>query len=633
MLMHRTPQTRTATPSRRRLARALSPVFEALELRQLLSGTAPQAVDDQYLLAEDAVLNVEAVDGVLANDTDPEADPLTATVLSTTTHGTLELNPDGSFTYTPNAEYFGPDSFTYRLSDGTDVSDTTVLITVTAVDDAPLANDDQYTTEEDEPIVRVAPSVMLNDTDADGDELSAIVVDQPTHGTLTLTANGYLAYVPEANFYGTDSFTYRLSDGTAESNLATVNITLTPVNDGPLAGNDTVQATEDTPLVVEPQAILANDSDVEADAFIATLVEGPSHGALLFNPDGSFTYTPAANYNGTDSFTYRLSDGSDSGNLATVNINIAAVNDGPVAVNDQYAAVINTLLTIGGTGVLDNDADIDGDVLTAVIEDQPLNGSLQLNADGSFTYTPEPGFVGLDTFTYRPHDGQVSGELATVTINVVQPNRAPIASKLSLVRAPAASLNINVLSQASDPDGHALAVSIASAPARGTATVNPNGTIRYVPRAGSLEADRFTYRLSDGHGGFSTAQVNIAVRGAGLVSNAGRKDLIVLGTAANDNIRLVATKSRAVKVMLNGVSQGAFAPTGRIIVKGLEGNDLITAAGLDRAVELHGGHGHDRLTGSAKPSRLFGGAGNDTLQGGTAKDLLDGGTGHDLLRR
>src|SRR5439155_554494 len=142
-----------------------------------------------------------------------------------------------------------------------------------------------------------------NDSDVDGDALTAVLVSGPAHGTLTLNANGSFTYSPAANYNGSDRFTYKANDGQALSNLATVSLTVTPVNDAPVASNDAYTTPETPPLPAAPPGVLGNDPDVDGDALPAALVSGPAHGTLTLNANGSFTYSPAANYNGSDSFT------------------------------------------------------------------------------------------------------------------------------------------------------------------------------------------------------------------------------------------------------------------------------------------------------------------------------------------
>ena len=221
------------------------------------------------------------------------------------THGSLTLNPDGSFNYTPATNYNGPDSFTYKANDGTiDGNPATVNITISADNDAPVAFDDNYIAIEDGVLTVPAPGVLGNDSDVDSTNLTAAVVSGPSHGALTLNPDGSFTYTPTLLYAGPDSFTYQVSDSATNSATATVNITVHPINHAPVAIDDSFSLNEDTPLVVVASGVLGNDTDVDGDPLTASLVSAPTHGSLTLNPDGSFTYTPNADYNGPDSFTY-----------------------------------------------------------------------------------------------------------------------------------------------------------------------------------------------------------------------------------------------------------------------------------------------------------------------------------------
>ena len=248
--------------------------------------------------------------------------------MSGPSHGTLALNADGSFTYTPAPDFYGTDSFAYEVNDGSPLESNaaTVTLFVIPVHDRPVAGDDSYATAEDTPLTVAAPAVLGNDTDADGQELRAILVSGPAHGTLTLNLNGSFTYTPAADYHGADSFAYKVNDGPSlESNTATVTISVNPVNDRPTAAGDTYGTDEDTPLSVPAPGVLGNDSDLDGDDLDAVLVSGPAHGTLTLNANGSFVYSPAPNYNGADAFTYRADDGSLSSDPATVTITVAPV--------------------------------------------------------------------------------------------------------------------------------------------------------------------------------------------------------------------------------------------------------------------------------------------------------------------
>ncbi len=379
---------------------------------------APVASDDAYVATEDTPLVVAAA-GVLGNDSDVDGDALTAAIVTDAAHGTVVLNADGSFTYTPGLNYNGPDSFTYRVSDGVLSSNTaTVRLTVNAVNNPPVVVDDTYTTNEDVLLVISGTGVIGNDSDVDGDSLTASVVTNPAHGTLTLNIDGSFTYSPAANYNGSDSFTYRVSDGLLISKVATVFLTVNAVNDAPVANADAFSTSEGVAMVISAPGVTGNDSDIDGDSVTASLVTGPANGTLTLNGDGSFTYLPIAGYSGLDSFTYLANDSQLDSNVVTVSLTVNAVNHAPVAVDDAYSTDEDVPLIISTPGVTGNDTDVDGDSLTVSVVTGPAHGTLTLNPNGSFTYTPNLGFTGTDTFTYQASDTAAVSTAALVTINV-----------------------------------------------------------------------------------------------------------------------------------------------------------------------------------------------------------------------
>ena len=197
----------------------------------------PVTKPDAYSGTEDTLLTVDAAHGVLANDTDPDSPSITAKLVSPPAHGTVTLNADGSFSYQPAANYNGSDSFAYLATDGVAaLSPTTVSITLAAVQDPPIGVADSYSLAEDTPLTTTtANGVLKNDSDPDGDAITAVLVTPPAFGTLTFNANGTFTYSPKQNYNGSDSFTYQASDGTRLSNPVTVSLTITPVNNAPVA--------------------------------------------------------------------------------------------------------------------------------------------------------------------------------------------------------------------------------------------------------------------------------------------------------------------------------------------------------------------------------------------------------------
>src|ERR1043166_9665528 len=444
----------------------------------------PVAVDDSYGVNKNTILSVPAP-GVLCNDTDVDGDTLTAILFKLPSHGTLSLSSNGSVVYTPVSNYFGSDSFTYRASDGqAQTSPATVSITVHQVNSAPVAVNDTYTVYEDVALVTSMPGVLANDTDSDGDLMTPILISGPAHGTLTLDPNGSFRYLGTTNYFGTDSFSYKVNDGLLDSLPATVTINVQPVNDPPLAQNDSYTIHEDTELLVPAPGVLANDSDVDGDSLSAILVSGPAHGTLTLNANGSLRYLAATNYNGPDSFTYKANDRTADSAPATVSITVNALNDAPVAVADAYSVNEDSTLSIVAPGVLANDSDVDGDQLTAVLVSGPAHGTLTLHADGSFQYLAATNFNGSDSFTYKANDGTTDSLPATVTVTIIPVNDAPVARNDSYSVNEDTVLTVavpGVLANDSDVDGDALTAQVVSLPAHGSLSFSPDGSFTYTP--------------------------------------------------------------------------------------------------------------------------------------------------------
>ena len=392
------------------------------------------------------------------------------------------------------------------------------VVPQSAVPAPPTAAADSYTASEDTALtVAAAQGVLANDFDVNLDPLTAVVVSGTANGTLTLNASGSFTYTPHANFNGSDSFVYRANDGSANSNTATVSITITAVNDAPVAGADNYSVDEDGTLTVPvATGVLANDTDADGQSLTVTLVSSTTNGMLAIIPDGSFTYTPAAGFNGTDSFRYRATDGTADSAIVTVTITVGGVNDAPVAVNDSYTVSEDTpLAPDAASGLLANDTDGDGDTLTAALVTGPARGTLTLNANGSFIYTPNANVNGSDSFAYRASDGTANSNSATVSITITAVNDAPVAVANSYttnedtVLAPGASSG--VVANDTDADGTPLAASVVAGPANGSLTLNADGSFTYTPNANFNGSDSFTYRASDGLAQSAPAAVTLTV--------------------------------------------------------------------------------------------------------------------------
>jgi hypothetical protein len=447
--------------------------------------------DAPVATAQSASTNEDTSVALTLAGTDVDGNPLTYSVVQAPTRGTLSGTAP-NLTYTPSANYHGPDTFTFRVNDGlANSAVATVSLTVQPINDAPIAVAQNVATDED-----TALPITLTGTDVDGDSLSYTVVQAPTRGTLSGTAPN-LTYTPSADSNGSDTFTFRVNDGQVNSAVVSVNLTVRPVNDAPVATAQSVSTNEDTGV-----SITLAGTDVDGNPLTYSVVQAPSRGTLSGTPP-SLTYTPSANYNGPDSFTFRANDGSTSSPVATVSLTVQPVNDAPLAVAQNVATDEDTALPITLTGT-----DVDGDSLSYTVVQAPSRGTLSGTAP-NLTYTPSANSNGSDTFTFRVNDGQVDSAVVSVNLTVRPVNDAPVAT------AQSASTNedtgVSITLAGTDVDGNPLTYSVVQAPTRGTISGTPP-TITYTPSADYHGPDTFTFRANDGLANSAEATVSLTVR-------------------------------------------------------------------------------------------------------------------------
>ncbi|WP_396212916.1 tandem-95 repeat protein, partial [Flavobacterium sp.] len=538
----------------------------------------PVANNDTNTVNEDN----PATGNVLTNDTDTDT-PLanlvvtqisftiggttytypSGTTVSIPNVGVLIVNTDGTYTFTPNANWNGTvPVITYTVSDGEGGVDTgTLAITVTAVNDSPVAvNDDNQVTPEDTPITG---NVLANDSDPEG---NPITVSQftiagvtgvftagqtatiPGVGTIVINSDGSYTFTPAANYSGAvPAISYTAADSYGGSDNANLNITVSPINDAPVATDDVISATEDTPFTGN---VLTNDTDPDGNTLtvsqfeingvtypVGTTASIPGVGTVIVNADGSFTFTPVANYNGTvPTINYTVTDGQGGSDIGAINITVASVNDTPIVIDESLTTNEDTPLT---GNVLSNDSDPDADALTVTqftVGGQtytagqeatiPGVGTIVVNADGSFTFTPAENYNGsVPVITYTVSDGNGGTETGDLAITVAAVNDAPTAIDDTQTILEDTVATGNVLDNDTDPDGNTLTVTqftingvtyapgaIVNIPNVGTMIVNADGTYSFTPVAnynGTVPV--VTYTTSDGQGGSDTGTLTIAI--------------------------------------------------------------------------------------------------------------------------
>lgn len=465
------------------------------------------------------------------------------------------------------------------------------------------------------------------------------------------------------------------------------------INSAPVAAADSFDLKEDTTLTVNAlQGVLANDKDVNQDTLTVSLVSGTAHGSLLLNADGSFSYTPQANYNGVDSFSYKLGDGHGaSSGTATVQLTVAAVNDGPSFTADAPSAVLieqgqngagidvsvvqlhasdfdSATLVIGNDGWIaqgDGLYSQDGQYGTAVLDTNTNTVTYQLDNGLGATDSLAAGALVHENFTVTLSDG-ANAVSVPLSFDIQGANDNPYGKGDHAIAVEDSSVLVNVLANDGDAEGNALGIILDSAKSSMGATLTlENGQVRYSADADAFDLlatntsvfDSFTYHLDDGHGGMSgPIAVQVKVQEAG-------DNVSLFGTAGNDSFRVALGKDTTYdggagndKIIGNSGADILLGGDGNDAIDGGAGNDIISGgAGTDNLLggdgddtldggsgndSLNGGNGNDRLDGgvgddvlqgAAGSDRLFGNTGNDALLGGTGNDVLDGGSGTDLF--
>ena len=480
---------------------------------------APAALNDSASLDEDSSVNL------VLRGTDIEGSTLTFSIVGSPGHGVLNGTPP-NVTYVPTANYFGNDSFTFKVNDGElDSAVATVSVTVRPVNDAPVALNQDVTLAEDG-----SANVLLLGTDIEGSLLTFSVVDAPAHGVLNGTPPE-LTYVPSANYHGSDTLTFKVNDGTVDSAVAVVRITVTPVNDAPVATPQSVSTLEDTSLNVT-----LSGTDIDGDSLTYTVVNGPANGSLSGTAP-NLSYVPNANFNGTDSFDFVANDGTVDSPLARVTITATPVNDPPVANALSVSTLEDTAVNVMLSGT-----DIENDELTFFVTRLPAHGSLSGGAP-DIVYTPNANFNGDDSFAYRVHDGTDNSAIVEVTLTVTPVNDVPVADS-QFVQADELETTTIILT-GSDVDSDPLTYTVVSGPTNGTLSGEaPN--LSYVPNtAGRPETDAFTFSVSDGVETSTLATVTIdIIYNQPPVANAGPDrvvraltDVITLAGSATDDGR------------------------------------------------------------------------------------------------
>ena len=521
------------------------PTGQVVTATETITITPPAiaAVDDSYTTPYDTDLAGNAATG----DTYAPGSVFVAT--STPANGTVTMNANGTYTYNPNFGFAGVDTFTYKVTDPTGQV-VTATETITITPPAIAAVDDSYTTPYD---TNVAGDAATGDTYAPGSVF--VATSTPAHGTVAMNANGTYTYNPDPNFAGVDTFTYKVTDPTGQVVTATETITITPP--AIAAVDDNYTTPYDTNLAGNAAT---GDTFTPGSVFVATST--PAHGTVTMNANGTYTYNPDPNFSGVDSFTYKVTD--PTGQVVTATEFITVNPPGLNATDDSYTTPYNTPLAgNAATG----DTFVTGSTFAAT--SSPANGTVTMNTNGTYTYTPTPGFVGTDTFTYKITDPTGQVVTATETITITQPVLIAVSDSFTT------PYNTPLTANAGAGDTYVTGSTFAatSAPTSGTVTMNANGTYTYRPALGFTGTVTFTYTVTDPTGNTKTATETIKVSPPLTVavshSNLTPLDKPYAGNAALGNTFATGSKFSVVGRPTSGTV--TMTPDGKYVFKPVKG--------------------------------------------------------------
>ncbi|GAA2696765.1 Ig-like domain-containing protein [Actinoplanes palleronii] len=455
----------------------------------------------------------------------------------TPAHGTVVRNPDGTLTYTPDPGWSGTDSFVVTLGDGQGGTDTGTVIVV--VDNAPpVAAPDAVTRPSGVP---ATIDVLVNDDDPNGDPLTVTIDATPAHGTATVVA-GQVRYQPDPGYAGADTLHYTIDDGHLGTSGAAVTITL--VNAAPQARPDTASTPTGTPVTID---VTGNDDDPNGDPLTLLGWTAAAHGTVTAGPGATVRYTPAGGFTGTDTFGYTIADAHGVPDTAAVTVVVR--NAPPVAEDDTFRVRAQGPTSLPVTA---NDHDPNtGQALSVLAAGPAGTGTVTVTGPLTVGYTPAPGAT-ADTFGYQLTDDLGGTSSATVTITV---DAAPTATDDTAETGAGVPVTIAATANDYDPEGGALTVSWSETPAHGTASLQPDGRLRYVPAAGWVGADTFRYDVRDPIGNTARARVTVLVRGAPVA----RPDVAAVRAGRQVSVDVLVNDTTAVPGGLTITSVGAPA--------------------------------------------------------------------------
>ena len=475
---------------------------------------APVSGDLAYSVDEDGSITFSQ-DQLLSQASDVDGDALSATNLSAGDNATVVDNGDGTFTVTPDADFNGDIDLSFDISDGIETIEAGIDLTVNPVNDLPSAEDAGYGIQEDGTLTFTDEQLLAGASDIDGDELSISDVSYSgADGVFTDNGDGTYEFAPNENFNGDVSLDFTVSDGNGGTADANIDVHVADVNDAPVAGATSYSVDEDGVITISPDQLIANSSDVDGEVGLESVSYSGSDGILTHNEDGSVSFAPNENFNGSVSLDVVVVDDDGATATTTAGIDVIAVNDAPVSGDQAYSVDEDGAITFSQEQLLSQASDIDGDALTASNLSAGDNATVSDNGDGTFTVTPDADFNGDIDLSFDVSDGTATVQ-SGIDLTVNPMNDLPSASDVAYSVDEDGTLTFTdeqLLAEASDIDGDDLSISdVTYTGAEGVFTDNGDGTYSFAPNENFNGEVDLGFTVSDGAGGTADANIDITV--------------------------------------------------------------------------------------------------------------------------
>ena len=468
---------------------------------------APNAPNITLTITED-----QAANGSITSIQDIDNSGVVITINQNAAHGVFTINNSGNYTFLPAPNYSGNDLVTYTACDALNAcSQGSIFLVIQAVEDFPVVNNETIVIIQDNIL---NGNLSNNDSDGDSDALLYNLSSTAANGTINVASNGSFIYAPNTGFVGTEIINYQACDpqGNCENGILTISVLTS--NTAPVASNSNLTTTEDSPLMGN---LFSSITDSEGGPFNFSTINLPQHGSIQWGSNGAFTYAPAANYFGNDSFMFQACDAGNLCSQATVAISITAQNDSPILLEDQLFLFEDNTIVVN---ISENDADIEGEAISYQLTSATSNGMASLTSSGVFSFIPNANFSGIETLTYNGCDVQGACSSGILSIWVNEISDPPVATSLSLSTSEDNTVSGNVSDYTSDVDSEIFYFGTLTNPVFGSVTMQTDGSFSYSPTSNYFGTDQFIYYAADDFGMTDTSVIYIQITSVNDAPNA-----------------------------------------------------------------------------------------------------------------